>query len=100
MSCANEASWSEVKQTTSHRPTPGRRTNGPLVVSSAGTQGFDAARMSNELIGGYEAEAESFRSRRATREMVEAELSHAGLRLAEWWTDSNGDYALSLSRRR
>ncbi len=43
-----------------------------VVVSSAGTQGFDAAPMSNELIGGYEAEAESFRSRRATREMVEA----------------------------
>ena len=43
-----------------------------VVVSSAGTQGFDAAPMSNELIAGYEADAESFRSRRATREMVEA----------------------------
>ncbi len=35
-------------------------------VSSAGTHGFDATPMSNELIGGYETEAESFRSRRAT----------------------------------
>jgi L-histidine N-alpha-methyltransferase len=28
---------------------------------------------------------------------VEAELAAAGLELAEWWTDPNGDYAVSLS---
>jgi L-histidine N-alpha-methyltransferase len=28
---------------------------------------------------------------------VESELAAAGLRLAEWWTDSEGDFALSLS---
>jgi L-histidine N-alpha-methyltransferase len=33
------------------------------------------------------------------RERVESELAGAGLTLAEWWTDANGDFALSLSRR-
>jgi L-histidine N-alpha-methyltransferase len=28
---------------------------------------------------------------------VEAELAAAGLRLAHWWTDRAGDFALSLS---
>ena len=31
------------------------------------------------------------------REGVEAELAAAGLSLREWWTDANGDFALSLS---
>jgi L-histidine N-alpha-methyltransferase len=31
------------------------------------------------------------------REGVAAELAAAGLRLTEWWTDENGDFALSLS---
>jgi L-histidine N-alpha-methyltransferase len=31
------------------------------------------------------------------RSVVEAELAAAGLRLADWWTDSQGDFALSLS---
>ena len=31
------------------------------------------------------------------REGVEAELAAAGLKLAEWWTDRHGDFALSLS---
>ena len=31
------------------------------------------------------------------RERVEAELAAAGLRLASWWTDPSGDFALSLS---
>jgi len=31
------------------------------------------------------------------REGVEAELSSAGLALARWWTDPDGDFALSLS---
>jgi L-histidine N-alpha-methyltransferase len=31
------------------------------------------------------------------RSGVEAELAAAGLRLAEWWTDAHGDFALSLS---
>jgi L-histidine Nalpha-methyltransferase len=33
------------------------------------------------------------------RDQVEAELSAAGLRLLAWWTDSDGDFALSLSVR-
>jgi L-histidine N-alpha-methyltransferase len=33
------------------------------------------------------------------RERVESELAAAGLRLVEWWTDSEGDFALSLSVR-
>ena len=28
---------------------------------------------------------------------VEAELAAAGLKLAHWWTDRRGDFALSLS---
>jgi L-histidine Nalpha-methyltransferase len=32
------------------------------------------------------------------RERVAAELEAAGLELAEWWTDPDGDFALSLSR--
>ena len=36
----------------------------------------------------------SSKFRRAT---VEAELAAAGLRLAHWWTDADGDFALSLS---
>ena len=31
------------------------------------------------------------------RERVEAELRAVGLELAEWWTDSTGSFALSLS---
>jgi L-histidine N-alpha-methyltransferase len=31
------------------------------------------------------------------RERVEAELAGAGLRLTDWWTDPNDDFALSLS---
>ncbi len=31
------------------------------------------------------------------RERVEQELAQAGLRLTNWWTDHNGDFALSLS---
>jgi L-histidine N-alpha-methyltransferase len=30
---------------------------------------------------------------------VESELAGAGLRMVEWWTDSHGDFALSLSVR-
>ncbi|MBA3268061.1 MAG: L-histidine N(alpha)-methyltransferase [Acidimicrobiia bacterium] len=33
------------------------------------------------------------------RSGVEAELSEAGLALGRWWTDADGDYALSLSFR-
>ncbi|MDZ4827271.1 MAG: L-histidine N(alpha)-methyltransferase [Actinomycetota bacterium] len=31
------------------------------------------------------------------REGIERELAHAGLRLVEWWTDPDDDFALSLS---
>lgn len=46
------------------------------------------------------AEAEEVRteiSAKFRREGVEAETAAAGLRLAEWWTDIHGDFALSLS---
>lgn len=46
------------------------------------------------------AEAEEMRteiSAKFRREGVEAEMAAAGLRLAEWWTDIHGDFALSLS---
>jgi L-histidine N-alpha-methyltransferase len=33
------------------------------------------------------------------REGVEAELAAAGMRLERWWTDPDGDFALSLARR-
>jgi L-histidine N-alpha-methyltransferase len=33
------------------------------------------------------------------RSGAEAELAAAGLRLASWWTDPAGDFALSLSVR-
>jgi L-histidine N-alpha-methyltransferase len=33
------------------------------------------------------------------REGIEAELAAAGLKLTHWWTDSDNDFALSLSRR-
>jgi L-histidine N-alpha-methyltransferase len=35
-------------------------------------------------------------SAKFTRERVEAELTAAGLRLADWWTDDDGDFALVL----
>ncbi len=46
------------------------------------------------------AEGEELRtevSAKFRREGVEAELAAAGLRLARWWTDAAGDFALSLS---
>ncbi len=33
------------------------------------------------------------------RDRVQAELAAAGLELAEWWTDPEGDFALSLARK-
>jgi L-histidine N-alpha-methyltransferase len=36
-------------------------------------------------------------SSKFTRERVERELTAAGLRLARWWTDAAGDFALSLA---
>jgi L-histidine N-alpha-methyltransferase len=47
------------------------------------------------------AEGEEMRteiSAKFRREGVEAELAAAGLRLAAWWTDPAGDFALSLAR--
>ena len=47
------------------------------------------------------AEGEEMRteiSAKFRRERVEAELEAAGLALTEWWTDPDGDFALSLSR--
>ena len=61
-----------------------------IAVSSAGTHGFTDRAMSGEMIGGYEPEAASFRSRRATIELVEeadlvltAEASHRTYLLEE-----------------
>jgi L-histidine N-alpha-methyltransferase len=39
-------------------------------------------------------------STKFTREQVEEELHDAQLRLARWWTDPDGDFALLLARRR
>ncbi len=36
-------------------------------------------------------------SAKFTRPRLETELAAAGLRLARWWTDPAGDYALSLA---
>jgi L-histidine N-alpha-methyltransferase len=33
------------------------------------------------------------------RERVEAELAAAGLRVTHWWTDPDGDFGVSLSRK-
>jgi L-histidine N-alpha-methyltransferase len=38
-------------------------------------------------------------STKFTRERLEAVYAHAGLELCGWFTDSAGDYALSLARR-
>jgi L-histidine N-alpha-methyltransferase len=38
-------------------------------------------------------------SAKFTRERVVAELADAGMHLARWWTDSDGDFALLLARR-
>ncbi|HUF33998.1 MAG TPA: L-histidine N(alpha)-methyltransferase [Acidimicrobiales bacterium] len=38
-------------------------------------------------------------SAKFTRPLVEADLAAAGLGLDAWWTDDDGDFALSLSRR-
>jgi L-histidine N-alpha-methyltransferase len=38
-------------------------------------------------------------SAKFTRERVERELAGAGMELVEWWTDPDGDFALSLARR-
>ena len=41
-----------------------------VAVSSAGTHGFSDRAMSEEMIGGYEAEVDDFRSRRVTAGLV------------------------------
>jgi L-histidine N-alpha-methyltransferase len=38
-------------------------------------------------------------SAKFTRERVDRELARAGMELVEWWTDPEGDFALSLARR-
>lgn len=62
-----------------------------IEVSSAGTHGFTDQPMSGEMIGGFEAEAESFRSRRATARMIAnadlvltAQASHRAFLLDEF----------------
>ena len=48
------------------------------------------------------AEGEEMRteiSAKFRHEKVADELDAAGLRLAEWWTDHDGDFALSLAMR-
>jgi L-histidine N-alpha-methyltransferase len=37
-------------------------------------------------------------SAKFTQPALDAELSDAGLELVDWWTDDNGDFALSLAR--
>jgi L-histidine N-alpha-methyltransferase len=38
-------------------------------------------------------------SAKFTRERVATELANAGMQLARWWTDPDGDFALLLARR-
>jgi L-histidine N-alpha-methyltransferase len=57
----------------------------------------DAARANVEFAAGEELRTEVSTKFRA--EGVEGELAAAGFRLLGWWTDSRGDYALSLSTR-
>jgi len=52
-------------------------------------------RLEIELRDGEEIRTEI--SAKFRKEVVDAELTAAGLDLAEWWTDPAGDYALSLS---
>ena len=80
-------------------------------VSSAGTHGFIDQPMSEELVGGYETEAESFRSRRVTGELIAeadviltAEAAHRAYLLEEnpaafLKTFTLGQFAESVARR-
>ena len=38
-------------------------------------------------------------SAKFTQERVATELANAGMHLARWWTDPDGDFALLLARR-
>jgi len=66
-------------------------------LRSIGTQSvrLPGVEMEIEFLDGEEVLTEI--SAKFHREGIEAELAVAGLRLAEWWTDTAGDYALSLS---
>jgi L-histidine N-alpha-methyltransferase len=37
-------------------------------------------------------------SAKFTQPALDAELTDAGLELVDWWTDDDGDFALSLAR--
>jgi L-histidine N-alpha-methyltransferase len=54
-----------------------------------------ALELTVEFVAGEEMRTEI--SAKFRRPVVESELAAAGLRLAEWWTDTQGDFALSLS---
>ncbi len=56
-----------------------------------------ALELTVEFAGGEEMRTEI--SAKFRRPGVESELAAAGLRVADWWTDERGDFALSLSVR-
>jgi L-histidine Nalpha-methyltransferase len=56
-----------------------------------------ALELTVEFVQGEEMRTEI--SAKFRRPGVESELAGAGLRMVEWWTDSDGDFALSLSVR-
>jgi L-histidine Nalpha-methyltransferase len=64
------------------------------------SQGAQAVRVQELDLQVEFADGEEMRteiSAKFRRERVEAELAAAGLALAAWWTDADGDFALSLS---
>jgi len=66
-----------------------------LRATSAQTVHVAALDLPVEFVAGEELHTEI--SAKFRRDGVEAELAAAGLKLAHWWTDRQGDFALSLS---
>ncbi|HZQ83748.1 MAG TPA: L-histidine N(alpha)-methyltransferase [Acidimicrobiales bacterium] len=66
-----------------------------LRATSAQTVHVPALDLTIEFAAGEELHTEI--SAKFRRDGVEAELAAAGLKLAHWWTDRQGDFALSLS---
>jgi L-histidine N-alpha-methyltransferase len=68
-----------------------------MLLRSTGDQHVHVAGLSLDVdfAGGEEMRTEV--STKFRRDRLEAELAGAGLKLAQWWTDPAGDFALSLS---
>jgi L-histidine Nalpha-methyltransferase len=66
-------------------------------LRSEGAQTVRVQELDLQVEFGYGEEMRTEISAKFRRERVEAELAAAGLALAAWWTDTGGDFALSLS---